>query len=209
MRNLILLICALSIGLLSCKKDDPAEPAPTPTPVPASPNYYPMKVGNYWIYDTYLVDTNNVETYQGRDSIYVKADTVINGNTYHIIDRTGNGPMHFSTSFLRDSADCVVNSTGHIYFSPHLADTTSISNYPGAGTVYYIVDQGGSVTVPAGTFSTFDMKGHFYSQDPNYPYGIPRYSHEHYSAGTGMVKMMLFYVMSPSTLETRLVRYHI
>src|SRR5687768_1831456 len=57
-------------------------------PIPTKPtvnmaNYFPMKVGNYWIYEHFTIDENDIFM-KGNytDSMYVEKDTVIFGKTF-------------------------------------------------------------------------------------------------------------------------------
>lgn len=62
------------ISLFSCNKSDENDPQP-----PASEDFMALKVGNYWIYQNYDIDTNGVATpTDDWDSAYISKDTLIN-----------------------------------------------------------------------------------------------------------------------------------
>ena len=83
MRNLVFLGLAL-VFLFSCKKET-EELQENNNQVPVS--YMPLKIGNYWIYQTYKIDSLGNESIDGAvDSVRVTKDTLINGNTYFVLE---------------------------------------------------------------------------------------------------------------------------
>lgn len=210
MKRCGLFLLLLIVTFVSCKKEteEPSCPGPTPAATPVANNYFKLAVGNYWVYETYKIDTNGVETLTtvGSDSSYVSGDTTWNGNTYYMLfDFLG-------TTWLRDSAGFMVDTTGQVYF------TNAVFNLPVAFTYYggnigynekMTVSTPVSVTVPAGTFSCYDWKITAHLTDPAYQWGAIRYSHDYYSEGTGKVKQVFFFYSQPDTYERRLVRYHV
>ena len=82
-RKSLLMFSAAAL-FIACSKDDkndspPKEPTDSSTPASA---YYPMKVGSYWVYDVYEIDSNGTEAIVGHDSIAVTKDTLIHGKTF-------------------------------------------------------------------------------------------------------------------------------
>jgi len=78
-KNTFLLFCLFLI-LISCKKIVNPD---LPEHNIYYPEFYPMKTGNYWIYEVYKISTNGNEVITGGiDSIYVTKDTLINGNIF-------------------------------------------------------------------------------------------------------------------------------
>ena len=100
---------AILLSFSSCKMDD--EPS-----IEAQPVYLPMTVGNYWIYQHFIVDSLGNETpYNVYDSVYIVKDSLINNNRYYEFDNS----ISFSTfkGLYRDSLGYLVKSTGEILFS--------------------------------------------------------------------------------------------
>ena len=87
MKKIILLILAGIAPFIfwSCSDDD--------TPVnPGTSNYFPMTIGNYWVYEKYGLDSNNnrISTTLQIDSVYCNATTqeVINNTTQTVYTYT-------------------------------------------------------------------------------------------------------------------------
>lgn len=200
---LFLIAAAFSACKKNVEEDCPVQPGPAPV---SASNYFKLQTGNYWIYDRYTIDTNNMETFTGQDSAYVWGDTVVNGNTYYkLFD-------HYATRVLRDSSGFIIDTNGDIYF------TNAIFNLPVSFTYYGLnvgysegmtISTPVSVTVPAGTYSAYDWQLAAYFPDPNYPWGPVRYAHSYYTGGVGKVKELYLFVNSPSTYERRLNHYHV
>jgi hypothetical protein len=62
------LLAVISLVFTACDDN-------TTTPTPTEDNYYPVAVGNYWIYDSYVVDKDGTEATEisNSDSVYVVA----------------------------------------------------------------------------------------------------------------------------------------
>ncbi len=114
MKNIFLPILLLLI-LSACQKDDEGI---TP-PIASNLNYSQLKVGNYWIYERYRLDTNGVETSLNiTDSSYIEKDTVINSKTHYKLFRPDHGEKYVQeVYFLKDSATSLVEPNGKVVFS--------------------------------------------------------------------------------------------
>lgn len=80
--------------------------------------YLPMSVGNYWIYQHFIVDSLGIEhPLNSFDSLVITKDTLINNKLYYEFGgRQNNAPFH---KFLRDSAGYLLNGNGENIFSTH------------------------------------------------------------------------------------------
>ena len=208
--RLLLALPVIACLISSCKKDAPVTPATTTTVTPESPGvYFKSDPGDYWVYTYVDIDTNNVETAHGTDSVYVAPDTVINGNTYH----TYRGTWYTipRTWHWRDSSYCIVNESGHVLFTTQLFNQTIDSI--GDSAVYYglykVPSVQAAITVPAGTYTTYDRLGEMHMLLTNYPWGTIRYTHSNYASHVGLVREQEFYSSSPGVIERQLVRYHV
>ena len=223
--SLLALLCATT--LLSCKKDDEGQnPNPQPEPVITTyDNYSALKVGNYWIYEYFDVDSmGNATSKNLFDSCYVKNDTIINGNTYYRLVQPSayfSDPTIYPQSrLLRDSLHYIVGSRGGIQFSSQDFSTVFASRYQiemqndtlGLITVK-MEPSPTTVTVPAGTFSTLNFRRTF-NLYPNWS-GPRNYGYEHsrYAKDVGLVvQTMPSYLLQlrlGMSVEKRLIRYHV
>jgi hypothetical protein len=148
----------LALALLGCSKSDSTTP-PSENTYTAS-SYYPLSVGNYWVYDLYEVDTNGVEAFIDTDSMYIEKDTILRGNRY-FVKRTSrlNG-----VSIIRDSSDYLINRYGLRLFGPQdKSDTLDLLALPfnGADTTQLIHFQmnlqSRKVSLPAGNFNVLEL----------------------------------------------------
>ncbi len=113
MNRIIIGAVILSIVFAACKTDDNNL---APIPEDSVLDYFPLAVGNYWLYQFSSCDS----TWENCDSLrvdsnYVSKDTLINGLIYFKLEGkklVGSAPV-----FLRDSLDYIVDSDGHIIFS--------------------------------------------------------------------------------------------
>jgi len=130
MRKLFLVGIMSYLALTSCKKD---ENKVTTT----VSNYFPLSVGNYWIYNVYEHDLKtNVDSLIGTDSLYIKRDTLIKNQKYCILsEQTSNKNVYsfFTFPVLRDSVNCVLYSyrdTVHTYLNyTNFTDTVGKWHY--------------------------------------------------------------------------------
>jgi len=109
-KHLPLLLIALFT--FSCSKEDPSGQL-----IGSVNDWVQLEVGNYWIYDRIQVDQFGDTTYgNANDSVYVAFDTLIGSNYYHAVVGFAF-PGSQSTLYIRDSAEFIIDPTGHIYFS--------------------------------------------------------------------------------------------
>jgi hypothetical protein len=175
-------------------------------------DFFPMSVGSYWIYEWVTVDTLGGETpYGANDTVMVIGDTVLNGNTFAILEGTwlSNQSRRW---YYRDSADYVLTDYGGKLFTVNqTSDTLGSSHQPFSGWMYkYMATPPASINTPAGCFhSIYDAKTDLYPDDPNYPWGAPRSDHSYFAEGIGNVLQIVYYLSSPSYLHRRLTDYYI
>ncbi|HEX5002014.1 MAG TPA: hypothetical protein VFW78_05930 [Bacteroidia bacterium] len=214
-----LLLAGICIALFfsACKKSNDNQPAVT---IPATyPDYSSFNVGNYWVYEEFLLDSTGTATSLNRfDSCYVEKDTMINNQTYFKICKLKyNNPTQPEISFQRDSLDYIVTSEGEILFSSQ-DFTTVFSSY------YFITlpsdtlcliekkmtDKDQTITTPAGIFTTSNAKQTFYMY-PNWSnFGTVRVRNNRYAENIGLITETLpFYVSDPNYIERKLARYHL
>ena len=214
-KTIILSFIVMTAFYYSCSKDKVSYYSPTPSKT--YPNYAQLKVGNYWIYQEFTVDTlGNATPTINYDSCYIDKDTIINGKTYYQLVKPAFDPAMGEIALLRDSLHYIIDSRGKILFSSQ--DSLSILDTWYCTTSYDTVSknvrkmtaQNVLVTVQAGTFTTSDALQTYYMY-PNYSNcGNIRYTHTKYAKDIGIiVETLAFYVSYPFYTERRLVRYHL
>ncbi|XZF16070.1 hypothetical protein ACTHGU_08020 [Chitinophagaceae bacterium MMS25-I14] len=222
MTRLSVLGCSFfaAMTLFSCKKnhDSPATPIDSVVYV----DYGALKPGNHWVYEIYTVDSLGNSTSKGYyDSAYVKNDTTIGNNIYHILMKSDDDGGDVTPHLLRDSLHYIVDEKGKIYFSSQDFTTTFSSIYVISSSVgptdsvglrqTQMADKNLSITVPAGTFvtSSFRTIWHLNPAFSQYTRLVRRLD-TRYAAGIGIVSETLpFYLSYPNNTEKRLVRYYV
>lgn len=197
-----LLMIALSIlTLAACKKDEPVIVEPVEYPV-----YGNLKVGNYWIYQRFVVDTNGVETPLDKfDTCFVEKDTVVDGLTFYKIIRPSLIPRRINKYFWRESEGKIYDIDGIVRFS---ADdfTTIFDTYYSTrqwnnqiDTLYVVtskmVDKNKKITTPGGNFFTCTYQTKYEMSDL-FEYRT-RYSNTRFCRDIGIVSETMERCASP------------
>ena len=209
MKNLICVIIAvLSVLSISCKKN-----SETKVPV-AKADYFQLKVGNYWIYEGYRIDTNGVITPTGQyDSAYIEKDTLIRGFIYHkLLEKPYVLGVETFANYLRDSSGYLVNSSGHILASDfNFTDTLDVKT--GEALLYMgytkMTGKDSVVTIPDGSFQSITTRMNVVPLPPNTQNYPVRYSYDVYGKGVGKMKTHTFFWSGLMQLEARLVSYKV
>lgn len=207
-----LILSALVLVILSCKKDESQIVAPSTS----QKQYLPMKIGNQWVYESYRLDTLGLDTYLYSDTVRINRDTIIDSQTYAVFEGT-YGPFHQQPGIImiaKEKDGQIVNSLGDTIFSStnftSILKEVLIESNPGDTIAYgffKMYDSQLGISVPAGNFDCLDFLGTYtqFLGIPNIP--NPRLVHNYYSEGVGKVKENYFYMSSPSVYEIRLVSY--
>ena len=200
MKKIFLLTLTICIAS-SCRKSDRIDIEETQVQPPQShlttaQSYMPLSVGNYWIYERYAMDTNNVIIESGViDSVYIEKDTIINNAVYfklvskNIINANGLSSYFANyTQYFNFSANYLEDPLGKKYFSDQDFTTLFYSyNDSFYSTLEQMKDQNITVTTPLGSFATHHCK-----KEVVYNSGVPnalkvRYSGKRYSNNVGVV----------------------
>ncbi len=213
MKYSVLFVLMSMVLFLACKKENNDNQDEIPVP-----DYTPLLIGSYWIYDHYKIDSLGNETQLTySDSVRVDRDTLIRGNTYYILTGT-NYPVNNQygiVSMLRDSSDYLVNHLGKRLFSSEnftdiLYQTNSIVDQDTLFTSSYkMEDPVDPVVVPAGTFDVLNCKGTIHITHPVNGIINPRYINTMYAPSVGKVLETYIFLSSPMTYEKRLNRFFI
>ncbi|MCW3072567.1 MAG: hypothetical protein JWO44_2457 [Bacteroidetes bacterium] len=214
-------IAIVLLTLNSCRKDKDETPSPeTPSSPQAYDNYSNLKVGNYWVYQEFFIDTlGNATPGTEIDSSYIEKDTVIGINTYRKMVRWKTSSIVPDIFLLRDSLSYTISyiSTSYITFSSADFSTAFhhgyVVNMPGdtvAETTTKMHGPAETTVVPAGSFTTLDYRITF-DMYPAYAFGTGmRYMHSRYAKNIGMISETTnINLYTTSCSERRLVRYHL
>lgn len=210
MRATIILI-ATALTLAACNKDEEAPAPPPPAGGSGISAYSNLAIGNYWVYAIVQYDSlGNESPTSYTDSVTVVGDSVVNGNTFYIVQ--GTRPLHspgnaqIIRSLQRDSADCIVSVSGSVIFSlSGLGSVLHQAVIPPSGTLTWstLPDQV-QHTVPAGTFTCYDTRG-----VALYP-GLPqRTMHVLRGEGVGLVEESTVFLVPGSGFKKKLVSYSV
>ena len=156
----------LIFSFLSCKKD-------TNTPdKPADPvtEHYPSKVGSYWVYHWYSIDSNGVETLLSEiDTISIVGDTLLSGKKYAIYKEMFMGWQQ-NLTYRRDSSGYIVDQLGQVRYSyVNFKDSFEMGSDTGIWNYYSkMFNKPDKVQVPAGSFSCVERRKVHYN-DPAIP----------------------------------------
>ncbi len=222
----IIQVLQLSLLFSACKKNDKIEATTSSNSSLQIHNYYPLEVGNYWVYQLFELDTLNHEIeLNQRDSCYIIKDTLIRGFKYYKLSEPYINNSHTYT-FLRDSAEYIINSFGNILFSENNAkellyetfitirDSTHDDLVAKIDTVCKVERRMNHIHLqtitPTGVFNTLNSTEVFEFY-PNWSYnGKSRSKSKKYANEVGIVLETLPFVMSNTKYtERRLVRFHL
>ena len=211
-----LVISCVSLLICSCEKPDDDNDQVTPVPL-VYENYSQLKVGNYWIYQRFEVDSlgNGIPT-SVYDSCYVEKDTLINNQVYFKVFRPQPASANLSYLYLRDSLHYTVSSSGEIVFSS-LDFITIFADYYFINvpdTIYRcttrMADQNLVVSTPAGNLVTSNFKKNYEMFGGMAMNGLNRPINTRYSKDVGMVtETLIFFAFQTTYSERRLVSYHL
>ena len=213
--KVLLFVVVVMFFFNSCEKDD----SNVIIDSVEKSDYFPLEIGNYWIYNHYYIDSLGIENEINQtDSIVVTNDTIINDNQYFVLEGT-NYPFHTGRweiiDILRDSNGYLINEKGDIKFSAdNFTDVlaSKIELYDN-DTLYILTYQMekiiNPVTVPAGEFEVLNFKGIVTTSENWCGVKYPRYIDNLYADHVGKVYETYFYLCSPGIFEKRLVRYKI
>lgn len=186
--------------------------------------YLPMSVGNYWIYQHFIVDSlGNERPLNSFDSVVITNDTLINNKLYYEFGGKQNN-IHFH-KFLRDSVGYLVTDNGNKIFSPiNFKDTLykqndSLEFNKVNRLIYKFRIKMESVseikTTAAGNFNTLNARGYlttyYYDSSANLIDFIIASQNTYYAKNIGIIIQEYQYYNDMKEykrkFERRLIRY--
>ena len=209
MKKLMLLPVLVLLCIQACKKDEPKDNEPEPQSVdnPAD-NIFTMKVGNYWVYETWSSQDNSTSI----DTVKVIGDTTVNGKTFYRFNTLA--PLTFMGGVeyqLADSSGYIIDPTGFVYEVNNGAqDTIRVENFSAIDVVVKTGNRDTLLNVPAGSFHTLQTIGDTYYTGMASPTGTnPRHSGNFAAKNVGCISINYFYANSPYHFITTLQSYHL
>lgn len=207
-KTLIVCLCSLVLAFTACKKDT------IETTLTTSSDYMPLKVGNYWVYQTYQLSlaTNTYVPWNSmRDSICIDSDTTINNATYYKRVAYQNSVVT-KVDYVRYHNDQLVDDKGEVHFSA-LSTTTDIDSVDLTNGAYFIMDYSLGTATPtiqvnAGSFVCLDWMAQCRIQEPNAATTKPLV-HDYYARGIGMVQRQCYSLFGEIPARINLETYHL
>lgn len=208
--NLKMLVALAFIS--SCSKDKATlqiNNSSGPT-IPNAETHYPLKKGNWWVYDYFNINTQSgVTQFWYRDSVYITGDTIINGHKYY--HQLGTG--QFGNGwwlFLRDSAGYMLTLGGEkVLFSlTNYSDTLTIDSSMYMPYLVYqkMIHTDTVISVPAGNFHSIS-KGYIWTYMNN---PTPKNEYLFFGRNIGMTQYCHWhYPQCINKIEGRLVKYYV
>ncbi len=209
MRYCILLLLPILFLFSSCEDDKEIEKMVT--------NYFPLEVGNHWVYDTYQFDyIQNSYSFLRQDSVFVSRDTSVNGVRY--FRYCGFISSNQSSCSWWTYSDGELKSIGGATLLATDRPGEILSSYPVTSSptdTMATVDNKmlgmATVNVPAGNFVTFE-RNEIVNYNPdllpdNKP--NPYTSQLHYAEDIGPVLYQFTFFSQSGFTERRLVRYQV
>jgi hypothetical protein len=202
------------ILLFSCtEKDQQVTPNET--------NYFPLAIGNYWVYEHYKIDVEGNETKLLKtDSITITKDTLVESKKYFILEGTNshNNGNWTRINLIKSFAGEIINLEGNIIFSETnftdiLSEDTKLLEEDTLYILSYKMEKTeNKITVPSGTFDVLNYKGFLtlYYKSADVITKIQRNYNTYYSENVGKILETYMYYSQPDVYyEKRLVRYKI
>lgn len=213
MRRLLITTCIFMslFAIWSCEDSNE-------TTIPSGKDYFPLKVGNYWVYQTFRIDTLGNEFLESskNDTITIVNESIINGYKYYGI-RDRHCLLNVNKIiYYRDSSDCIIDLNGKIILSTtNFTDTINIFTDQYFTNKYYTLSRKMEkteepITVPCETFyKVINAKQTLISNSKFRHVRNPRYLNSYYAPGVGHIISTYCYLLTPEIYEERLVSYHI
>ena len=165
---------------------------------------WPLKIGNQWTHENRTLDSAGNLVKADTSVILVVKDTVIQGNTWHVL--TVNGARDTEMEFLAVRSDGLWQGgvSGRLMFKYPAAEGDTWMVGTDTFTVLFIGD---SITVPAGTFAIVNYKWTGNSEPTRL------FQHHYISPGVGWIMGEEFYRAGDgiiyAKIQNRLLSYEL
>ena len=222
MRKIFFILALVSI--FACEKDDMQKLSDN-TPNDAKENYFPLTLGNYWVYEDYHIDSLNQEQkLDFIDSIAVSRDTLIHGEKFYILSGIRELPGSdklVDIAILRDSMGYLIDQKGVIRFSNsnfndilHTWIELTSNNDTLLKVTYMMVEHSDSLEILNNKYKILNYQGDVtvYNSTTN-DIRYKGYTNNYYANNIGVVYESFFWVyghgLYKDYYERRLKRYNV
>lgn len=202
---------AALLSLAACRKDKTENPDPT-IPEPSALEYFPLKVGNWWKYDKWLLDTSDLVISFDTASVYIEItqDSIIDGKLWYY---ASSNEVSFYNRWIRDSANFLLDQYGTIIYAAYNKHTTFDRFEDNTFKMDRIAEPGPySISVPAGQFKCIRNRNYLFDYDEQifrFTQGFKDDLSTFYSKNAGMIFKEYAYATPPYKYRILLSSYHI
>jgi hypothetical protein len=207
MKQLTLLCAMALVSFMACQKENAS------TPIVNTESYFPLKVGNYWIYNESTVseDDMTVEPTYNIDSVFIEKDTLLNGKLYYKIASLQNNLYQFR--FIRDSLHYIIDDKGKKFFSSENF-TDALHKVGNNGYERYLKDRFYKMVKEDNVKSTIGVYNCLNYQLSNvllepFEGQTVRYCNNYYAKNIGIIRKTSAYLFSKSFIREDLIRYKV
>ncbi|MGB0430466.1 MAG: hypothetical protein ACPGLV_08325 [Bacteroidia bacterium] len=210
------------LQLFSCNSDEEVleENNEINKPAPLSSSFFPLAVGNYWVYQNYEVDTNGIKTAKGGDTLKITQMEIIGTDTvFHIYDQSR---ILFPNSiWVKDSLGYLVGNNGRVYFSTtNFTDTIEKHDwYKNDGSRFASVRwymrklPNGYQAQMFSYVNVINREGKVWWKKEDRTWQVknkyPRFTKQYVAKEIGIVYHEYFYIASPTIYTSELESYHL
>lgn len=173
-------------------------------------DFYPLNIGNYWVYKVYQGDSkNNYREQVEVDSFYVEKDSLINGKIYKVVKGTYLNELYL----IRDSANYLVTANSQKLFTINKTDETlSKRTYVGQDLEFELTTKmnktDSTFKTPLGNYACKFLTSTLKCLSPNNDFK-DRKGYYAYAKGVGMIGRKLSYLLTDAYLEMKLIRKYV
>lgn len=205
-RTIVILIVALFIA--SCKKEE-SNPVESMSAQEKVTDYYPLEIGNYWIYEIYTSDSTLIFTDNHLiDSVCIMKDSVFEGNVFKVVFSS-----YWGITLIRDSSDYLVTPEGRKIFTIKQDNNNLGESYMDPDSIVYntwkMKNSDSICIVPSGQYQAKYVIGTVTSTVPASRSTIKLNYYYAYVKTIGKVYQRQRYLYSLDGIEERLVRYKV
>lgn len=211
-------VCVLALSLVvfftfSCKN----ESAIQEDSISVAPDYYPMAIGNYWVYNYYEVDSNGDEILiLENDTVIVVGDTLIKGMQFFKISERLYATSKEKRIVYRTLQESQISDENnepllsYNDFNTKLAEEIKYQDEELLYEKYLVIEPfEGTVQLPSGNFDDVInrktvMTGHLLQMPIN-----PRILNSYYANGVGQLTYEYAYSQQNGYFIKKLVAYQI
>lgn len=209
-------------GIISCNSDDEVikeKENPAETVTKAS-EYFPLKVGNYWVYRNFEIKPDGERIIKRRDTFSITETKTVGKDTFYFIDEKMDHSL-IPNGWVKDSMGYLIGKNGVIYISTvNFLDTIYSNDYLINENEVLLSTRGYMEKIDSGYLNklqafdniiNFKLKGWMPKKHRNEEVKdlYPRYLHRFFSKGIGLVYFNYYYAGDPKTFTLELESYNL